>query len=262
MLKEERIRLMGEYVSKKGFVSIEELCSTFSISINTARSDVRQLVKSGVAQKAYGGVSCDQAIQYPAYEARKQEHPLPKSLIAKAAAQLIRDGDILFIDVGTTCLPIVDHIPADYAVTVITNDLAVLNKAAARPNTSILTFGGTYQEKSHSFKCTFPALHSYISACNISKAFLGVTGVSSTGALTNSENFGRELRNALIQSCPVRYLLCDSSKFGKAALLTYGKLSDLTACITDSGIPESYRALCKRMSTELIIADSPPERNR
>lgn len=255
MLKQERIRLMEEYIAQKGFASMEDLCSTFSISINTARADVRDLVKAGRARKAYGGVSYEQIAQYPSYECRELEHTEIKSTLARAAAQLVRNGDILFIDVGTTCLPILDYIPADYSITVISNDLATINKAAVRPNTAIMTFGGTYQHKSNSFKCTFPALHSYINTCNISKAFLGATGISSTGALTNSENFGRELRSALLHSCPACYLLADSSKFGKAALLTYGNLGDLVACITDSGVPDSYRTLCQASGTELVLAD-------
>ena len=169
MLKQERILLMEELIEQKGVVSMEELCQTFSISMNTARSDVREIVSSGRAQKTYGGVSYVQPVQYTSYSTRELEHTAKKNAIAREAAKLVNDGDIIFIDVGTTCLPIIDYIPEDYFITIITTDLAVISRAAQRPNTKLMTFGGTYQSKSNSFKCTYPAMHSYIDACNITK---------------------------------------------------------------------------------------------
>jgi DeoR family myo-inositol catabolism operon transcriptional repressor len=148
----------------------------------------------------------------------------------------------------------VDYIPESFTVTIITNDLSAINRAAQRENTTIMTFGGTYKRKSNSFKCTFSALHAYINSCNISKAFLSTTGISATGALTNSENFDREVRSSILKACPACYLLADSSKFGKTALLTYGYLKDLTACVTDSDLPKNYQILCQRGDTDLIVA--------
>lgn len=256
MLKHERIRLMEELVAKKGFVSMEELCQTFSISMNTVRSDVRDLVQKGSAQKTYGGISCVQVAQYSSYEMRELENVSKKEAIARAAAQMVHNGDIIYVDVGTTCIPLMRYIPEDYHITLITNNLSAITQAASNPNIHIMTFGGTYQPKSNSFKCTFPALHSYLNSLNISCAFLSVTGISSSGALTNSENFGREVRSGLLARCPKCYLLADSSKFGKTALLTYGTLADVSACFTDSDIPASYQKLCKDMGTRVVIVDT------
>ena len=139
MLKQERILLMEELIEQKGVVSMEELCQTFSISMNTARSDVREIVSSGRAQKTYGGVSYVQPVQYTSYSTRELEHTAKKNAIAREAAKLVNDGDIIFIDVGTTCLPIIDYIPEDYFITIITTDLAVISRAAQRPNTKLMT---------------------------------------------------------------------------------------------------------------------------
>lgn len=236
---------------------MEELCRVFSISINTARSDVQALVGAGRAQKAYGGVSCEQSANPAGYEIRRNDNAPENVAIAKAAAQLIRNGDVIYIDTGATCLLVLDYIPESFNITIITNGLSAINRAAQRENAMIMTFGGTYKRQSNSFKCTFSALHAYINSCNISKAFLGATGISATGALTNSDNFVREVRSSILKAYSACYLLADSSKFGKTALLTYGHLKDLTACITDSDIPEQYRILCRRSSTELIVAEAP-----
>lgn len=255
MMKQERLRLMEEYIAQKGFASMDELCRDFSVSINTVRADVREIIARGRVQKTYGGVTFVQTAQYSSYEIREKENESKKRAIAQAAARTIGDGDIIYLDLGTTCLPVVDYIPEEYYITILTNDLGIINRASHRTNTKIMTFGGTYQPRSNSFKCTFPAMHSYIEACNISKAFLGTVGISPSGQMTNSENFGREVRSLLLRTCPKTYLLADSSKFGKTALLTYGSLTDLTACITDSSLSENYRELCRSLGVHLMLVD-------
>ena len=266
MLKQERLQQIEEELKTRGFVSMEELCQNYSVSINTARADVRELISRGVAQKTYGGVSSvlpgtpagDPAAFLPeagSFEVREQENLQEKQAIARAAASLIRAGDIIYLDLGTTCLPILDFVPKDLSATVITNDLSIINKATDHRSLRIMTFGGTYQRVSNSFKSTYPAMLSYINACNFSKAFLGTVGISPRGSVTTSENFGKEIRSQLLKECPSCYLVADSSKFGKTALLTYGQLSAFTAVITDSGISEEYRELIALQETSLITAE-------
>lgn len=269
ILKQERVRLMDEYINQKGFVSMDELCNKFSVSINTVRLDVKTIIAMGHAKKTYGGVTsilyedsnkraqAEWSLTYGSYESRLKSNYLQKQKIAELAAGFICDNDIVFLDVGTTCYPIIDYIPEDYNVVVISNDLNIINKAARRANIKLLSFGGTYSQETNSFKCSFPALQSYLKSCNISKAFLGTTGVSPTGQITTSENFGREVRSSLLKICPSCYLLADASKFGKVALFSYGSLSDATGCISDEALPDEYRKLFEGLETELILAKVP-----
>ena len=266
MQKQERIRLMDEYINKKSFATMEELCKEFSVSMNTVRSDVRTIVDMGHARKDYGGVTgiCSELavqklqsgwpVNYGSYESRLMLNAVQKRKIAECAAGLINNEDIVYVDVGSTCLQMIDFIPQNYHVTVISNDLNIINKVAQRRNIRLLTFGGTYHPKSNSFQCSFGDLHAYMNTCNIIKAFLGTTGISSSGQMTCSENFGHEVRVSLLKSCKSCYLLADASKFGKVALYSYGSLTDLAACISDSTLKEEYQELCQRLGVDLRLA--------
>ena len=247
---------------------MEELCRNFLVSINTVRIDVKTLIAMGHVKKTYGGVAGTRSetsgpyvengypVSYGSYQSRIMHRFSQKQKIAEVAAGLICDEDIVYFDVGTTCLSIVDYIPKEYNVTVISHDLNIISRAVLHENIKLMTFGGTYHQRTNGFKCSFSALHSYLNTCNISKAFLGTTGVSLLGQMTNSENFGREIRISLLKTCPSCYLLADSSKFGKTALLTYGSLSDLTACISDEALPDEYRQLCECMGVDLKLAQA------
>lgn len=246
---------MEEYIQEKNFVTMEDLCREFSISINTARSDIATLADSGRVKKMYGGVSRNQSVQYTTFEIREKQHMEEKNLIAAAAARLITDGDIIFIDNGTTGVPIIDHLPESINITIITNNLSVINRAVGLRNSQIVTLGGFYQPKTNSFACTITDMVEQIKMCNITKAFLGATGISSTGNLTNSVDFERAMKSTIVQYSDMHYVMADSSKCGKAALLTYANLSDMTAWITDSGVPDAFRKLCRESDTQIIFAD-------
>lgn len=265
MLKQERIKLIDEYIAERGFVSMEELCNKFSVSINTIRADLKTIIDMGHAEKTYGGAAAvpaggaeltpneSRSASYGDYDVRLVLQSAQKERIAKAAAALVQDNDIIYLDSGTTCLPMLDYIPESYSISVITNDLNILNKAARRERVRLLTLGGLYNQKSNSFQCDSAMLRNYVEEYNISKAFLGTTGISPAGLLTNSENFCREIRVLLLQKCPQCYVLADASKFTKVGLMSYGSLSDVTACICDDTLPEKCRKLCRDVGANLVL---------
>lgn len=253
---------MDEYIAERGFVSMEELCQRFSVSINTVRADLKTIIDRGHAKKTYGGAASVQPDasereiynSYGDYDERLLLQSPQKQRIAKLAASLVVEHDIIFLDSGTTCLPILDYIPESYSISIITNDLNIMNEAARRNRIRLLTLGGLYNEKSNSFQCDLSLLHTYLESYNISKAFLGTTGISSAGALTNSEMFHKEIRMILLQKCAQCYVLADASKFTKVGLMSYGTLNDVTACISDDSLPESCRNLCRSMGATLMLA--------
>ncbi len=253
MLKQERIEKMEEYILKNKIVSMEDLCNTFSISINTARADIRSLVAKGSIKKMYGGVSSTLNVEYTSFEMRKKQNTQTKRKIAKAAAEFIEDGDIIFIDSGTTTMYILDYLSSDKKITVVTNSLAICNQASLNKNIQLICTGGTYQHKTNSF-VMFEAINN-IQNYNIMKAFMAATGVSANGDLTNSVSLECEVKKAAVKCCEKNYILADSTKIGKAALLTYATVSQMDVFITDQGIPDYFKDLCGESGTDIVLAD-------
>jgi DeoR family myo-inositol catabolism operon transcriptional repressor len=253
MLKQERIEKMEEYIIKNKTVLMEDLCKNFSISMNTARTDIKSLLAKGSIKKVYGGVSTNLNVQYTSFEMREKQNTEIKRKIAKAAAEYIDDRDIIFIDSGTTTMHILDYLPADKKITVVTNSLSVCNQASFNENIQLICTGGNYQHKTNSF-VMLEAIN-YINNYNITKAFMAATGVSANGDLTNSVSIECEVKKAAVKSSEKTYLLADSTKIGKAALLTYATISQMDVFITDQGIPDYFKKLCAENGAKIILAD-------
>lgn len=104
MLKEDRIKGIENYVIKHENVSINTLCSLFDVSKNTIRRDISELERKGVIKKIYGGITLKNKTSTVPFQQREIKHKETKKIIAKAASNLVENGDIIYIDSGTTTM--------------------------------------------------------------------------------------------------------------------------------------------------------------
>src|SRR3954465_14802294 len=110
MLAGERKRQILEQISKDGRVVASELCQRFGVSEDTIRRDLRELSAEGLLHRVHGGALPLPKAPIPAaYSARAEQATAAKTVIGKAAAQLVRDGQVITIDGGTTPLEVAEH---------------------------------------------------------------------------------------------------------------------------------------------------------
>ena len=108
-MRTKRIDLIERYIEEEKLVSLDVLCEKFAVSKNTIRRDIEELVKKGVVEKVYGGVSFKvppSDTPLVPYEKRHTVLNTEKDTISKKAASFVKEGDIIYIDTGTTCLNI------------------------------------------------------------------------------------------------------------------------------------------------------------
>ena len=120
-MRKERLTAIEEYINSNGFVTMDRICKQFGIALPTVRKDIAELVSAGQIEKVYGGVKPidrDKSNMHM-FETRKSVNTDKKHIVAQKAAGLINDGDIIYIDSGTTVGGIIDYI-GDKQVTVIT----------------------------------------------------------------------------------------------------------------------------------------------
>src|SRR5699024_4848585 len=101
MMKALRINAIHEHVTENKSVSLDELLDRFDVSKNTIRRDIQELVDEEKLIKVHGGVSISQPLTIP-YQDRKVKQLQEKQQLAQLAAEFVEDGDIIFIDSGTT----------------------------------------------------------------------------------------------------------------------------------------------------------------
>ena len=168
-MKSFRLRRMEQYILEKDTVSMEELCREFNISMNTVRLDVAQLVNKGSVEKVYGGVCSNRKNSLVPFEERKMRNSEKKRAICRAAAELVEDGDIIYIDSGTTTMYLVDFLEDRKNITILTHNLNAIMRAIPYSNLQIICLPGSLDRRTNSFVAadTGRILERY----NIKKAF-------------------------------------------------------------------------------------------
>ncbi len=243
-LRNTRLDAMENMVIDKGSVSLKELSQAFDISINTVRNDVENILQRGRIKKVYGGLTAiSHDVALIEYNAREDSCSTFKREVCKKAAELIEDGDIIFIDSGTTTIHLVEHLKNKKNVKVLTNNIAVISMLLSNDDVQVIGLGGKVINKTKSFAGvdSLEILKSY----NIQKAFMAATAVNIKNGVMNSSTDERNIKSMVVEKAEEVYLLVDSSKFGKNALLTYCELSDLDAIVTDKNNPIYIELLSK-----------------
>jgi DeoR family transcriptional regulator, myo-inositol catabolism operon repressor len=253
MIKDKRINKIEEYITKNKSVSLDELMSVFNVSKNTIRRDVQELVEKGDFKKVYGGVAVkeDKHAKLESYQDRKVRNEKAKERIGKAAASYVNDGDIIFIDSGTTTIEMIEFINKK-EVTVLTNNLDFIVRALPFDNLNVITAGGILERKTNSFGNlkNMDILNTF----NVSKAFMASTGVSLTNGVTNASPFESELKTFMVNRSPEVFLLIDHDKFDKYGLMTYCGLDKINTLITDTLPSEVYQNYLEKNDIQLMIA--------
>lgn len=249
-MKLKRIHDIEEYINEKETVSLVELSKKFDVSINTIRRDINYLEENGAIKKVYGGVTSTDGHQLTSFDFRTTKQQKEKNLIAKEASKLIEDGDLIFIDSGTTTSQILKHVDSKLSFTVLTNNLDVMIEASSHNNIELIVLGSRYYPKTRSFLKTNTS--NDVEYYNISKAFMAATGVSITNGLTNSDFHEHEIKKSVTDRASQVYILADSSKFGKATLLTYSQLNDVNKVITDKKLDQSFIDFFTKHEIELL----------
>ena len=165
------------------------------------------------------------------YRIREDKRIYIKQEICKKAADLVNDGDIIFIDSGTTTIHLTDYLKEKKNVKIVTNNIVVISKLLGNDNISVIGIGGVVRNKTMSFASSESLL--LLKQYNIQKAFMAATAVNIKNGVMNSSFDERAVKMLAVEKAEQVYVLADSSKFDKSALLTYCDLDQLNLIITD-----------------------------
>jgi len=246
---------ISELVRQHGSVQVSSLAQRFGVSLQTVRKDLRYLAERGVMARAYGGgidsnaVSANQS--EPHYETKRTAHLEEKRRIGARAAALVRPGDTIAIDSGTTAIQLAEALP-DIDVTVVTNDFGVLTALSPKTNINLVMLGGELRRKNMAFYggLTVEAL----GALHVDLLFLGVDGFDLERGITTHYEPEAMLNRKMVEAARVVVAITDSSKFGKICLHRIIPVSGLNTLITDTDTPADVAQACQALGVELLLA--------
>jgi len=252
MLPIERRRRILELLSKNGTITVAELVEKFDVGEATIRRDLRYLEKNYGVVVTYGGA------HLPHY-GMLQEFPLTqktlinteqKNLIAQKAAALVQEGDSIGLNAGSTVELILDYLPKLTALTVVTLSLNVAVRAAKIPYVNLVLPGGVFRRTSYEF-CGSHAEH-FLSTLSVDKAFIGASAVSLEKGVTHPVLEEVPLNRLMMEIAREKYLVVDSSKFGRVAFGQFARLEEFTGFIVDDDFPADMRAYAAAHDIKVI----------
>lgn len=257
-LPEERRRFILEEIIKKGQITVNEICNTFSVSEMTARRDLRELDREGSLQRVHGGAVARLVRSYePAFQTRSTLLLDEKKRIGIKAAEFVLDGDSIALDTGTTTLELVRALVDRKNLTIVTSSIPianeVINNFSLSKSVRLILTGGVVRDREYSLVGEF-AQHTYRNL-HVDKAFLGVGGISLEDGVTEYNLEDTAIKRALMDSTKLCVVLADHTKLGRTTFATVGPLSKVNRLITDEGASKSFLDALADLDIDIDIAD-------
>jgi DeoR family transcriptional regulator of aga operon len=252
VLNEERRRAIIELVNREGRVLVADLSRQFDTSQVTIRKDLELLHGQGLLHRSHGGAlpAREGALEDPTLREKEQLHRKEKIHIAAAAARLVKEGQVVILDSGTTTTAIARALRGFRNLTIITTGV---NIAAELSNTTIdvILTGGTLRK--NSFSLVGPIAEETLRHLNADLLFLGVDGFDVHYGLSTPNLLESKVNRVMVEVAKYRIAVCDSSKFGRRSLSLIAPTSALHGVISDHGVPKSDLSALKKSGIEVTL---------
>ena len=233
----ERLKRISDYIEQRGNAKISDLAQELGVSESTVRRDLDTLVREGLIQRSHGGATWIR--HSSSYEHVYSEKMLirgdEKKRIGAFCAEMVRDGDTLFLDSGTTTFQIAAGLRRKKDLTIFTYDLAIASTVEFAPSTTLVVTGGIKREN---YNVLIGSVTEYfISRVRFSTLFLSADAIDEEFGVSNTGLPEASIKSKLIASAGRVVLAADSTKFGKVAMVKVSDLSAVQCIVTDRGLP-------------------------
>jgi len=255
LLTEERRRKIVAMVEQQGRATVEELAALFGVSTVTVRIDLEHLARAGSLARTHGGAlpAANAAVLDAPLSVKATQHQPEKVRIAQAAAAMIRSGETIILDSGTTTAEIARQITRLRleSLTVITNALNIALELSGPAHIRVLMLGGMLRPLSYSL--VGPHAEQALEGLTADKLFLGVDGVDPDVGVTTPEPLEAELNALMIRISRETIAVCDSSKLGRRSLSVIAPVSSLRQIITDDAASPAMVAALRAQGARVLL---------
>lgn len=249
-LRKMRIR---EQVMRSDEVSIPDLAVHFGVSEMTIRRDLIGLEREGQVHRTHGGAIASERMAFEFdFRERRLEHQEEKCAIAREAAKLVRPGQRLMLDTGTTTLELAQELKNMSGLTIITPSLAVASALQFSEGIQTILLGGILRKGRPDLTGAVTSHTLDLFAADI--VFQGADAIDLNGWIYNEDMVLARVDQKMREQTNCTVILADSSKIGKVALMRSANLSDIDRLVTDSKLPAEAQAALAKLGVKLTLA--------
>jgi len=237
----DRHQALIRRIREDGYADAASLAKELNVDSSTIRRDLSQLTRAGLIRRTHGGALAAEpgaAIDTP-YEDRRHTNLAAKKQIARAAADLVQDGQTVILDNGSTTFQIAVELRRKRNLTILTNDLLIAMRTAGHPSNRLHVAGGVLLDTVYTL--VGPSTIAAFQGLHADWAFLGAEGVDASAGITNINVIEIPIKHVMMEAAAMKVFVADRSKFGKRALATVCRIDEADLILTDDSLPLEER---------------------
>lgn len=251
MLTSERKSHLLDLLRRDRRVVAKTVSRELGLSEDTIRRDLRELASEGLLQRVHGGaLPASPAVANLA--GRRQLSSEGKAAIGRAAARLVRPGQIVILDGGTTAIQLARHLPPDLKATVVTHSPTVAVELADHAGVEVELIGGRLFK--HSMVAVGAVAAEAIARVQADIYFMGVTGVHPEFGLTTGDPEEAAIKRALSRHAAETIVLASREKLGTASPFLVARLDEIDAILVEGDLPEEALKAYRDLGATVILA--------
>ncbi|MQX37690.1 DeoR/GlpR family DNA-binding transcription regulator [Roseospira navarrensis] len=256
MLASHRESEILDALKVEGSCRIQDLAQRLGVTEETIRRNVKKLAAQGLVRRLHGGVSLTEPVQEPSFAHRMSENTAAKVRIARRLAGLIRNGDSMILDIGSTTAYVARALRAHRNLMVVTNSLAVAQTLACRNDNRVFLAGG--ELRAHDGGAFGREAHDYLRQFRVDHAVLSVAAIDAVEGFLLFDMQEAEFSRAVIARAGRAIVAADATKFGRTAPIRIADPDVFHTLVTDAPPPPDIAAMLNGAGVSTVIADDGP----
>jgi DeoR/GlpR family transcriptional regulator of sugar metabolism len=256
MRPKDRQNFIADLVQRHGQVTVEDLANQLNASRETIRRDLAAMDQKGVLRKHHGGARSGKATARVnlegSFSVRMAENVDQKHIIGQRAAALFRDGDVLFVDSGSTTAVFAEYLSRHRGLRVITNSLLVAEiMGNSRNGHRITLLGGDFEPDGK--ENLGPMVLEQINQIHAEHLVLTVGGVH-PGGVRDFDIREAEVARAMIKNAAQVTVIADRTKLNRGGIFDVAGFDSITRFVTDTKPPQDIADAMMAASVEIIVS--------
>jgi DeoR/GlpR family transcriptional regulator of sugar metabolism len=240
-----------QIIHSKGHVKVSELSRHYRVSLNTIRRDLRRLAEQGMLKVRRGGALGAPNLPMGAPLVQRADlRTKEKIRIGRKACELVRAGQAVILDAGTTTEQMIPGLRGIQGLTVITNGLNIAHGLSGLPNITTVLCGGILNEVTGSL-AGFHA-EEFMKQFHVTTAFLSAGGITVDGA-ANTNMFEVRIKRSILEAAERVVLLAAHDKIGRKAFAPFARLDEIDVVLTDTEAPSEEVERLRAAGVEVIL---------
>lgn len=251
--KEFRKNSLLQILDTTEMIRLSELAATLGVSEMTTRRYIAEIGKQVRLVGSYAFLAKgneDSLSKTYRFEKESERNATEKDAIGKAAAQRIKENDVIFFDCGTTTPYIVKHLNKNIDFTAICCSMNIFSILQEYKTTKLFLTGGSYHSKTDVFSGKNSL--ELIRNIRITKAFISAAGVHKDLGLTCCNQYETDLKKEVMKYSKKVYLVADKTKFGEVKIAYFGDIGQVNTVFTDHNVSDNIKSFFSTCDIELI----------